>query len=338
MATVSIVTPTYNHSAYIADCIASVLDQTFADWEMIVVDDGSTDGTGEVVKSFGDARVHYHYQPHHGIGGLHALYNNALQRSSGEFIAILEGDDIWPNDRLTILLDAIKEPQVVLSYGVTQLVDKQGSSLDGTIPTALHLKQHVRIFSNQPIGFAVKEMLMCNSLWTGSVSSLIRRSALETIGGFQTVPGGCLIDRPTFFSLGLIGEFRFVPQITGFWRQHGDSSTKSRVLWSMIATGLSLYVEEFVHHYHARLLLSNADAETIVGYWKNACIGARLACGRSHLVTRAYNSARDEFRFCLLSGKPRYALPALLGYVASLLHVDIEWIYRSMGLNSIRAR
>src|SRR6185437_7226889 len=56
---VSIITPTYNHERFIGQCIESVLDQTFPDWEMIIVDDESTDGTGSVLRGYNDQRVNY---------------------------------------------------------------------------------------------------------------------------------------------------------------------------------------------------------------------------------------------------------------------------------------
>ena len=84
---VSIITPTYNHGLYIGRCLESVLAQTEPRWEQIVIDDGSTDGTADVVGRSTDARIRYVSQPHRGITGLGDAYNLALGMARGEYVA-----------------------------------------------------------------------------------------------------------------------------------------------------------------------------------------------------------------------------------------------------------
>lgn len=90
---VSIITPTYNHEKYITECIRSAISQTYQNWEMIIIDDGSTDRTQTLIKSFSDNRIKYIYQEHLGAYQLGLTYNKALNQTKGKFIAILEGDD-----------------------------------------------------------------------------------------------------------------------------------------------------------------------------------------------------------------------------------------------------
>ena len=125
---VSIITPTYNHALYIGRCLESVLAQTEPRWEQIVVDDGSTDGTAEIVKHFADARIRYVAQPHRGISGLGDAYNLALDLARGEFVAILEGDDFWPQDKLERQLPEFEDPEVVLSWGLAAETDPAGEA------------------------------------------------------------------------------------------------------------------------------------------------------------------------------------------------------------------
>ena len=112
---VSVVIPTYNRESTIGIAIRSVLDQTFADFEILVVDDGSTDSTESVVRGFGDPRVFYVRQQH---GGLPAVArNNGLRRARGEYVAFLDSDDLWLRDKLAVqvaYMDA--NPEVGLSY------------------------------------------------------------------------------------------------------------------------------------------------------------------------------------------------------------------------------
>src|SRR5437667_7605704 len=97
---VSVITPAYNHRRFIGPCIESLLGQTYTNWEQIIIDDGSTDDTAEVVRSYSDPRIRYFHQENQGIDALAQTYNRALNLSRGELIAVLEGDDLWPEDKL----------------------------------------------------------------------------------------------------------------------------------------------------------------------------------------------------------------------------------------------
>jgi len=100
MKMVSIITPTFNHEAYISDCIESVLAQTYPNWEMIIVDDGSTDRNLEVMSRFKDDRIRVFPMEHVGLAHLDDTYNFALEQANGELVAILEGDDYWTANKL----------------------------------------------------------------------------------------------------------------------------------------------------------------------------------------------------------------------------------------------
>jgi len=94
---VSVISPTYNHGRYITDCIESVQNQTYTNWEMIIVDDGSSDNTLETAKALAqqDNRIKVFTQENIGIFRLGETYNFALSKASGKYTAILECDDIW---------------------------------------------------------------------------------------------------------------------------------------------------------------------------------------------------------------------------------------------------
>src|SRR4051812_29758132 len=102
---VSVITPTYNHEKFISACIESVMAQTYTKWEQIIIDDGSTDGTAEIIRSYRDPRINYVHQPNQGIEQLAISYNRALEVATGELIGILEGDDTWPDNKLERLVD-----------------------------------------------------------------------------------------------------------------------------------------------------------------------------------------------------------------------------------------
>jgi len=114
---VSIVTLTFNQETFISDYIESVLNQTCPNWEMIIIDDGSTDGTQDIIQRYQDSRIVFIEKDHRGIDYLGEKHNYALQISKGELISVLEGDDCIPSKRLEVQKSAFKNKQVVLSHG-----------------------------------------------------------------------------------------------------------------------------------------------------------------------------------------------------------------------------
>lgn len=115
MTKVSVIIPTYNRAHFLAEAIQSVLDQTFTDFELIIVDDGSTDNTEDIVMKFKDPRIRYINQENSGVS---AARNTGIKASDGEYIAFLDSDDIWLPQNLDFkvkLLDARPEIGLVCS-------------------------------------------------------------------------------------------------------------------------------------------------------------------------------------------------------------------------------
>ena len=104
--TVSVVMPAYNRGYIIADSIASVLQQTWGDFELIIIDDGSKDDTREVVSRFTDPRIRY--LRHEQNRGCSSAYNTGLREAAGEFVSILDSDDLWKPERLAKALDFLE--------------------------------------------------------------------------------------------------------------------------------------------------------------------------------------------------------------------------------------
>jgi glycosyltransferase involved in cell wall biosynthesis len=100
---VTVVVPTHNRAELLRETINSVLDQTFQNFELLVVDDGSTDHTADVARSFQSPKLRYLVRPR--CGNLSMLRNAGIQRSSGRWIAFLDSDDLWRPDKLAIQAD-----------------------------------------------------------------------------------------------------------------------------------------------------------------------------------------------------------------------------------------
>jgi glycosyltransferase involved in cell wall biosynthesis len=113
MAFFSVVIPSYNRSGMTADAVNSVLSQTFRDFEIIVVDDGSTDDTEEALRCFSD-RITYHKQINAGVA---SARNKGISLSSGSYICYLDSDDLWHPDKLSTYKDAIDaNPEIAFLF------------------------------------------------------------------------------------------------------------------------------------------------------------------------------------------------------------------------------
>lgn len=113
---VTIITPCYNASAYIKDTILSVLNQTYADWEMIIVDDCSSDNSADIIKEYlSDPRIKY-FKTDRPSGGPSAPRNIGIDNAKGEYIAFLDSDDIWLPNKLESQLLFMKSRNASFAY------------------------------------------------------------------------------------------------------------------------------------------------------------------------------------------------------------------------------
>jgi len=120
----SVVIPTFNRAKFLCKAIESVLGQTFADWELIIVDDGSTDNTKEIVAAFHDERINYYYQQNQERS---VARNTGIKNSKGQYICFLDSDDYFLPERLDLLYRFIIEKKEVVAMFFTSICfDKEG--------------------------------------------------------------------------------------------------------------------------------------------------------------------------------------------------------------------
>src|SRR5665647_2802888 len=218
MPSVSILTPTYQHSEFIGDCIRSVLAQTVQDWEMVIVDDGSHDGTADIAESFDDPRIIVLRRQHVGVAGLGRSYASALAITTSPFVAILEGDDTWPATKLADELPLFDDPAVVLAYGSAELMDEHGF-----VYARYWYAPRERVARNDPVGTILPALVNFDFIVAATV--MVRRSALDQIGGFVQPVGIPYVDHPTWLRLATTGTFARSTRILGHWRRHAGQVT-----------------------------------------------------------------------------------------------------------------
>ena len=169
----SIVVPAYNVAAYLGETLESVQKQHCSDWELIVVDDGSTDDTAAVVGNCSDARLRLIRQSNHGVS--HAR-NRGLAEAQADFVLFLDGDDRLSPHALDRLLKALSDsPEAVAAYGEAVIMDAAGG---------LRGAGQAPVFNARPSGEVLVPLVTQNFIVTPGVLCL-RRSALQAAGGFR---------------------------------------------------------------------------------------------------------------------------------------------------------
>ena len=176
---ISVIIPAYNHERFVGAAVDSVLSQTFRDLELIVIDDGSTDGTATVVKQFQDPRLTYHYQSNQ--DAYNAL-NNGMDLARGQFIAILNSDDIYTPNRLEVLLDHQRRTQAACLFTDVLPIDAEGRQIpeDGHYWHIWHQKNRQFYFDCDDLFVA---FLKGNFMVTTS-NLFLTSEAVRTVGPF----------------------------------------------------------------------------------------------------------------------------------------------------------
>lgn len=125
---VSIIMPSWNTERFISETIQSVINQTYKNWELIIVDDCSTDNTDAVVASFKDDRIKYLHNDKN--SGAALTRNKAMREARGEWIAFLDSDDLWTPDKLDKQVRFMNENGYVLSYTEYEKIDEEDNALN----------------------------------------------------------------------------------------------------------------------------------------------------------------------------------------------------------------
>ena len=321
---------------FVEQCIASVLSQTYPHWEQIVIDDGSTDDTVEIVERIGDPRIRLVRQSHVGLDGLASTYNRALSIARGSLVAILEGDDWWIPDRLARHLAAFDDPAVVLSHGrATVVLDDLRQA--GDIPSEQYVRQvGDSALRNEPLGAATRLLLHARGRSLAiPCSVMIRREALEAIGGFVHAQDLGTTDLPTFLALSLRGGFVYDNAVVAYWRRHATAGSLQRQ--RQMTTRAAEYCSAFLEEHRQEMRLTTEDLREVERSWRFRLRRAAIHEGRRHLVARDWSSARAAFRVALAGEDVVAAAAALVGLGASVMRLDVEWLAALVRRRRLRA-
>lgn len=167
----SIIIPCYNAEKYIAETIQSVLDQTYQKWELIIIDDGSTDSSSKIVTNYlNDNRISFHYQKNSGVS---SARNNGFTKACGKYITFLDADDVWHKDNLEEKVNYLKNNPVDVVYSRYDTINEKSQSTSK--------------FKNKASCPVLKDILLQKGNYSTAPSGLVIKSEiLHKIGGFDT--------------------------------------------------------------------------------------------------------------------------------------------------------
>lgn len=223
MPSVSVVIATYNCAAYLSQTIESVLGQTYRDYEVIIVDDGSTDDTDVLLRQFAEIHgVRWYKIPHSGVA---RAKNTAIGKARGEYVAFLDADDLWEATKLDKQLDVFrKNPSAGLICSDVWWVDERGEMIPSEPRRLFRGYVLPHLYGNNFVSFS---------------SCIVRRGLLERCGVFNEALG-LNEDYDLWLRLSLETEFDYVPErLAGYRVRNGQVSSdrEARLSWGRTIEG-----------------------------------------------------------------------------------------------------
>lgn len=210
---ISIVIPTYNHAGYLGRALQSVLDQTYKNWEVIVIDNHSTDNTDEVMTRFSEPRITY--LKIHNKSVIATSRNTGICKAKGEWVAFLDSDDWWTSDKLQVCFDHINDRIDLIYHNLHTVTDNP------------RLFRFSRTNSWQVTPPALVDLLIRgNAIATSSV--VIRTELLIQLNGMNESPDMVAAeDYNTWLRIAQLTEgFKYVSKQLGFYQLHAQSISR----------------------------------------------------------------------------------------------------------------
>lgn len=303
MPRVSVIIPSYNRADMVMDAVDSVLRQTFADWELIVVDDGSQDNTREVIAAVRDERVRYIYQDNQGLPGAR---NSGIRAARGEYVAFLDSDDVFLPHKLAVQVAAMDaRPELGLLAGGFIEVDRE-----------LRPLREVRPWETQPTLELIDWVKGC-PFCPGA--PLVRRDWLEKAGLFdERMP--FVEDWDLWLRMSTLGcRMDWLPQAVCYYRIHGGNMVRQAILMKngMLTMFDKLYARDDLPEGVLRLR-ENSYAYAYLNGAARAFAAGDVEEGRASLGKAL---SLDP---ALLQGRPPRALSSLISFSLSPLCGDAQ--------------
>lgn len=213
---VSVILTSFNYGRYLKNTIKSVVNQTFKDWELIIVDDCSTDNSADIIMEFADKDKRIKFIGNNENLGLTAAVKTGLLAASGEWAAFLESDDLWRNDYLEKKLAvAEKYPECGLIYNDVVFFDKNAPEAAKKYEQIIRKNRSWKFPKNMFYNFGYENPILTMS------SVMIKKNVLE--GQSFNPPVDKLFDWYLYILTAKATDFYYLNEPLTLWRQHPES-------------------------------------------------------------------------------------------------------------------
>lgn len=256
----SVIIPSYNHSRFIKEAVDSVLNQTYRNLELIVIDDGSKDNSLEILHSYKDPRMKIISQENQGA---HNAINNGLKIASGDFLAILNSDDIFEKKRFEIMIHEMQAcPELGFTCSYIRVIDSNGKDLG--VKEGWHNMQSWLV-PHPELSLAVSDDFKGNLLMTNFTSTtsnfLFTRRLYEKIGGMRNLHFAH--DWDFALRAAEVAECKIIEQPLMRYRIHGNNTISTNRKW-MLFEIIWMWAANLERFYQSLLFPDNHDQENIV--------------------------------------------------------------------------
>jgi glycosyltransferase involved in cell wall biosynthesis len=259
--TVSVVMPAYNHESFVARALDSVLAQTYGTLEVIVVDDGSRDATGEVLDDYARrCTTHPLTVVHQQNAGAHEAINRGLALARGQFVALINSDDLYATTRIQHCLNAMAQRDASFAFSATSFVNEAGAVIGDDDSYVAGLRDIVaRGFQASHPVYA----LISRNIAISSGNFVFRRELLEATGGFCALP--VCHDWDFILTASYHTALAMVDQPLYIYRVHGANTFSDRGLSTRLEIE-QLLARFFRDIYRHPLLADPADRERFLSH------------------------------------------------------------------------
>jgi len=281
---VTVIIPAYNRVDYVDQAICSVLDQTYSAIQLIVIDDGSSDGTIEKVQTYIN-HLELLSHPGHSNRGQSASINLGLERAQGKYIAILDSDDYWESEKIEKQVAYLEcHPDIGLVYSNGYAVDSNGNIL-----YSCHGDDHQE--TNDP----GRVLLDCYFLLPQN--ALVRKSVYDKVGKFDESYRAAQ-DHDMLIRISEVTRFAYIPDYLWYYRRHSDSiSSRSEMLrWK---NGFRILDAARLRYPYDRSVIRKRRA--VLNYRLGCCYykDRKLVSSLTHMITAAVLDPLRAFRVVL---------------------------------------
>jgi len=222
MPLISVIMPSYNHEKYIPYAIESVLNQTFNDFELIIIDDASKDKSIEIIKMYEEKDSRIKTTFHDGNRGIARTVNECIEEAEGKFIALFSSDDVWVKDKLKKQLKVLEKNENLVVWSEGLVIDAQGK------PTGETFTQKHDALKRKKSGNIFEELLKENYICGQSI--IFKKENIKNIKYDEKLK--YLNDYKFMVDLARRFEFYFIPEPLAMYRIHGKNSILSdKINW-----------------------------------------------------------------------------------------------------------